>query len=116
MAILGYPANPFNVEASSPAKQAPRNAAAAGGNEHRSINSRRSVLETAPISPAAAARRIGLLNIMENPKTPQNPANKRNRMRCQIARLSGKNARGFNPSIIARIHAVMVATVMMSRE
>ena len=43
------------------------NAAAAGGNEARSTSSRRVVFAIAPIKPAVAASRKGLLNITENP-------------------------------------------------
>ena len=114
--ILGYPATPFRVEARSPARNAPINAAAAGGILTRSINSKRKVLESAPIKPAAVARRLGLLNMIENPKTPQKLARRRNRIHCHNARSIGRNGSGFKPSSMARIQAVMVATVMMIRE
>ena len=91
-------------------------AAAAGGSAYRSINSNRSVFETAPIIPAAAARRNGLLNMAENPNTPQKPVAMRKKIRCHNARCKGKNAIGFSPSSMASIHAVMVATVMMISE
>ena len=116
MDIRGYPDSPFNVEARIPAIKAPINAAAAGGREKRSMSSSLMVLETAPISPAAAASRTGLLNIMENPKTPQKPANKRSRIICHSARFRGRNGIGFSPSSMARIQAVIVATVIMIRE
>lgn len=68
--ILGYPATPFTVEAKMPATKAPAKAATAGGKDARSISSNRNVLDTAPITPAAAASLIGLLKRMENPNTP----------------------------------------------
>ena len=54
--ILGYPATPFTVVAKMPATKAPAKAATAGGKDARSISSNRNVLDTAPITPAAAAR------------------------------------------------------------
>lgn len=69
--ILGNPATFLIIEARIPATSAPINAAAAGGIFARSTISRRRVLATAPIHPAVAASFLGLLNITENPKTPQ---------------------------------------------
>lgn len=54
--ILGYPATPFTVVAKMPATKAPAKAATAGGKDARSISSNRNVLDTAPITPAAAAQ------------------------------------------------------------
>ena len=114
--ILGYPATPFKVEARIPAIKAPIKAAAAGGNAERSINSKRIVFDTAPMIPAAVASRIGLLNIIENPNTPKKLANRRRTIHCHNARFKGRNEIGLSPSSIARIQAVIVATVIMSRE
>lgn len=58
-------------EASSPAVRAPANAAAAAGMPARSTSSRRRVLAMAPMAAAVAAMCIELLNMMENPNTPQ---------------------------------------------
>ena len=61
----------FINEASSPAVTAPINAAAAAGIAVKSTSSRRSVLAIAPITAVVAAIGIELLNIIENPNTPQ---------------------------------------------
>lgn len=111
--ILGNPEKPLMAEAARPEQNAPRNAAAAGAMAQRSTSSRRSVLEKAPISPAVAARRTGLLNIMEKPKTPQKLATRRKRICCHRARFCGRNAVGCSLSSTARIQAVIVATVMI---
>ena len=52
-------------------------AAAAAGMPVRSTNSRRKVFARAPIAAAIAAIFTGLLNMMENPNTPQKLAIKR---------------------------------------
>ena len=114
--ILGYPATPFTVVAKMPATKAPAKAATAGGKDARSISSNRNVLDTAPITPAAAASLIGLLKRMENPNTPPMLASRRNMIHCHSANLSGRNGIGFNPRTIAKIHAVMVATVIIISE
>lgn len=81
--ILGYPATPFTVVAKMPATKAPAKAATAGGKDARSISSNRNVLDTAPITPAAAASLIGLLKRMENPNTPPKLASRRNMIQPQ---------------------------------
>ena len=71
-------------EARIPAVKAPIKAAAAGGAFTRSTSSNRSVFAIAPILAAATASGIGLLNMMENPNTPQKLA--RNRKIIQPAK------------------------------
>lgn len=114
--IRGYPATPFNVDARIPAINAPIKAAVAGGREQRSMSSKRVVLDIAPMIAAATASLMGLLNIIENPNTPQKLVSNRNKIHCHKARCSGKNGIGFKPSNIARIHAVIVETVIMIKE
>ena len=58
MEILGYPTILFNADARTPAATAPANAATGAGTEVISSISSRSVLDTAPIIPAATARRF----------------------------------------------------------
>ena len=106
MEILGYPTILFNADASTPAATAPANAATGAGTEVISSISSRSVLDTAPIIPAATASFHGLLNITENPNTPPKLAQIRNTIHCQSPRLIVVNDSGFNPSTIARTQAV----------
>ena len=81
-------------DASSPADKAPMNAAAAGGIPVKSISSSRNVLATSPIYAAMAAMGMVLLNIIENPNTPQKLAMIR-RHRSRIGfRLMDVNVRG----------------------
>ena len=58
-------------DASRPAVSAPIKAAATAGIPVKSTSSRRKVLATEPISAAVAAMGMELLNIIENPNTPQ---------------------------------------------
>ena len=100
-------------EARIPAVKAPIKAAAAGGAFTRSTSSNRSVFAIAPILAAATASGIGLLNMMENPNTPQKLA--RNRKIIQLAK--GREIfikpTGCKCKINAIIHADIVATKMM---
>ena len=66
--------------------------------------------------PEAMASGTGLLNIMENPKTPQKLASKRNKIHCHKARFNGRNEIGLSPSNIASIQAVIVETVTIINE
>ena len=116
MEILGYPTILFNADARTPAATAPANAATGAGTEVISSISSRSVLDTAPIIPAATASFHGLLNITENPNTPPKLAQIRNTIHCQSPRLIVVNDSGFNPSTIARTQAVIVATDIIITE
>ena len=89
-----------------------QDAAAAGGIFARSTSSSLRVLATAPISAAATARRTGLLNIMENPNTPQKLARIRNKIHCSVDNDSFIKSTGFRCRIRAMIHADIVATRM----
>ena len=87
--------------ASSPDTSAPINAAASGGIPAlrprkgsivgASTSVRRKVLDTAPISPAAAAIFTGLLNITEKPNTPIKLISMRKSVRANGERPSGQN-------------------------
>ncbi len=61
----------FMMEARSPAVNAPIKAATAAGVAVKLTSSRRNVFAMAPIKAAVAAIGIELLNIIENPNTPQ---------------------------------------------
>ena len=98
-----------------PAVNAPTNAAAAGGNETRSTSSNLRVFASAPITAAEAASLTGLLNITENPKTPQKLAASLNSMNCHKVRCRGKKSIGVRCRISAINHAVIVATIIMMR-
>ena len=111
--ILGYPTRFLIIVARSPAVNAPTNAAAAGGNAVRSTSSNRNVLAIAPIPAATAARRVGLLNIIENPNTPQKLASRRKTIHSACVRSSFRKSTGCNPKINAMIHADIVATKTM---
>ena len=93
--IPGYPTLFFSRDTRSPAVSAPINAAAAGGILVRSTSSSLRVLATAPIPAAATARRTGLLNIMENPNTPQKLARIRNKIHCSVDNDSFIKSTGF---------------------
>ena len=69
--------------------------AAAGGNEARSTSSRRVVFAIAPIKPAVAASRKGLLNITENPNTPKKLAINRKIRYWNLLRSRGRKSIGF---------------------
>ena len=103
----------FIREAKIPAVSAPINAATAGGIPARSTSSRRSVFATAPIRAAIVARRAGLLNMMENPNTPQKLAIRRNRIHISTGMDTLIKSTGFRCRIRAMIHADIVATRMM---
>ena len=97
-------------EARIPAVKAPIKAAAAGGAFTRSTSSNRSVFAIAPILAAATASGIGLLNMMENPNTPQKLAISLN-IRCNIFPICNVvNSSGCKCSNKAIIHANTVAT------
>lgn len=66
IAMRGYPKLFFKRDASTPAVNAPINAAAAGGNAARSTSSSLNVLAMAPITAADAAKGIGLLTLLKN--------------------------------------------------
>ena len=100
-------------EASSPAVKAPMKAAAVVGMPVRSTSSRRRVLESAPITAAIAAILTGLLNMMENPKTPQKLVSNRKIKRSIGSRLRAVKFNGCRCSSNAIIHAVIVATSTM---
>ena len=108
--ILGYPTLFFSRDARSPAVSAPINAAAAGGIFARSTSSSLRVLATAPIPAAATARRTGLLNMIENPNTPQKLARSLNKIHCSVDSESFIKSTGFKCRISAMIHADIVAT------
>ena len=79
----------------------------------RSTISRRRVLATAPIHPAVAASFLGLLNITENPKTPQKLAASRKRICTGTCKFNVRKSTGCNFKISAIIQAVIVATVII---
>ena len=54
--------------------------------------------------------------MMEKPKTPQKLAIRRRRIHCHTVNVSGWNGSGVKPSNIARIQAVIVATVVIINE
>src|SRR5699024_2102611 len=113
MEILGYPSGFWISEDRSPAVRAPRKAATAGGQDRRSTSSSRSVLAIIPIQAAEAARGIGLLNIMENPKTPQKlAASLRKNSRTGESASEG-NSSGCRFKRRAMAQAVTVATTMI---
>ena len=111
--ILGYPAWFLINDARIPAKSAPTKAAAAGGNEARSTSSSRRVLATAPISAAVAASFHGLLNIIENPNTPQKLKTRRSMICMGTDMESAGKSTGCRCKSSAISHAVMVATTMI---
>ena len=114
MDILGYPTLFFKADARIPAQNAPINAAAAGGIHAKSTSSRRSVFDIAPITAADAASTTGLLNIIENPKTPQKLIiNLRKRCNPTDILSTGKSI-GLRFSSNAIIHAVIVATIIIT--
>ena len=108
--ILGYPTLFLIKDASIPAVSAPINAAAAGGNFAISTSSSRNVFAIAPIAAATAANRTGLLNIIENPNTPQKLASMRKRIHPQTGNDIFIKSTGCRCSKSAMIHAVIVAT------
>ena len=69
--------------------------AAAGGNDARSTSSRRVVFAIAPMIPAVAASRNGLLNITEKPKTPKKLAISRNIKYSDLLKFNGRKSIGF---------------------
>ena len=71
-------------------------------------------METAPITAADAASTIGLLNIIENPKTPQKLISNRNNICSPTEILITGKSTGFRLSASAIIHAVIVATTIMT--
>ena len=95
---------------------APIKAATAGGKAAKSINSSLIVFDTAPIMPVAMASFMGLLNISEKPSTPQKLIRRRSKTNCHRRRFTGRKATGLSPSRIARIQAVIVATVIIISE
>ena len=89
---------------------APINAAAAAGMPVKSTSSRRRVLAIQPIRAAIAAIETELLNIIENPNTPQKLATSLN-IRCNIFPICNVvNSSGCKCSNKAIIHANTVAT------
>ena len=111
--ILGYPRRFIRKEARSPAASEPTKAATAAGNSVKSTSSSLSVFATAPITAAEAAIETGLLNMMENPKTPQKLASSRRANRRPAGSDSATNSSGFRFRASARIQAVTVATTMI---
>lgn len=108
--IRGYPLYFLINDASSPAVAAPINAAAAAGIPVKSTSSRRNVLAMQPIRAVIAAMGIELLNIIENPNTPQKLAISLN-IRCSILlRCKVVNSSGCRCNNKAIIHANTVAT------
>ena len=108
--ILGYPLFFLITDAKSPAVRAPINAAAAAGMAVKSTSSRRSVLARQPIRAAVPAILSELLNINENPKTPQKLAIMRSTSRSTAFIWIGVKSLGVRLSISAIIHAKTVAT------
>ena len=100
-------------DASSPAASAPVNAATAAGIPVKSTRDNRRVLATAPIIAAVEAMGIELLNIIENPRTPQKLAHRRKISLDAVPRCTAIKSSGCNFRIIAVIQAPMVATSMM---
>ena len=114
IAMRGYPKLFFKRDASTPAVNAPINAAAAGGNAARSTSSSLNVLAMAPITAADAAKGIGLLNIIEKPNTPPKLASNLRSSSAVALRESSGKLRGFRFNIRAIIHAVIVATTIIT--
>lgn len=108
--IRGYPLYCFIKEARSPAVAAPIKAAAAAGIHVKSISSRRRVLAIQPIIAVIAAMETELLNIIENPNTPQKLAISLNIRCCILLRCKVVNSSGCKCNNNAIIHANTVAT------
>lgn len=103
--IRGYPLYCFIKEARSPAVAAPIKAAAAAGIHVKSISSRRRVLAIQPIRAVIAAMETELLNIIENPNTPQKLAISLNIRCCILPRCKVVNSSGCKCNNNAIIHA-----------
>ena len=93
--ILGYPTLLLISDARIPAVSAPTKAAPAGGMAVISTISSRRVFAMAPIPAAVAASRTGLLNIIENPNTPQKLVIRRSKIQAPTGKDIFRKSTGY---------------------
>ena len=113
--ILGQPIFFLIADAMSPAERAPINAAAPAGSSARSISSSRRVFAIMPIMPAVTAILRVLLNMRENPYTPQKLVISLNAINSGSSISSAAKSPGSNLNTDAAAQPVTVAMNIISR-